>query len=102
MQHSSCAYVRRGSPNRAFGPDRDPTRGDANMSIAIAADRALVWDNQQTKMVPKIRVEVSLVGNRGSVYREAGPLYVETAQEVFEAVQLLRARLIQSLLPGVS
>ncbi len=37
------------------------------MSFAIAADRALVWDNQQTKMVRKIRVEVSLVGNRGSV-----------------------------------
>lgn len=72
------------------------------MSFAIAADRALVWDNQQTKMVRKIRVEVSLIGNRGSVYREAGPLYVETAQEVFEAVQLLRKRLVDSLLSGTS
>ena len=71
------------------------------MSFAIAADRALVWDNQQTRMVPTIRIEVSLMGNRGSVYREAGPLYVETAQEVFEAVQLLRKRLIDSLLSGV-
>lgn len=71
------------------------------MSIAIAADSALVWDKQQTKMVRKIRVAVSLVGNHGSIYREAGPLYVETAQEVFEAVQLLRTRLIKSLLSGV-
>jgi hypothetical protein len=71
------------------------------MSLAIAADRALVWDNQQTKMVRKIRVAVSLVGNQGSVYREAGPLYVETAQEVFEAVQLLRTRLVKSLPSGV-
>jgi hypothetical protein len=71
------------------------------MSFAIAADHALVWDNQQTRMVRKIRVAVSLVGNRGSVYREAGPLYVETAQEVFEAVQLLRKRLIDSMLSGV-
>ncbi len=71
------------------------------MSLAIAADKALVWDNQQTKMVPKIRVAVSLVGNQGGIYREAGPLYVETAQEVFEAVQLLRARLIKSLMSGV-
>lgn len=71
------------------------------MSLAIAADKALVWDNQQTKMVPKIRVAVSLVGNQGSVYHETGPLYVETAQEVFEAVQLLRARLIKSLMSGV-
>ncbi len=67
------------------------------MSLAITADKALVWDHQQTKMVSKIRVVVNLVGNHGSIYRESGPLYVETAQEVFEAVQLLRARLIKSL-----
>jgi hypothetical protein len=71
------------------------------MSLAITADKALVWDNQRFKMVPKIRVGVSLIGNKGSVYREAGPLFVETAQEVFEAVELLRARLIKSLLAGV-
>lgn len=71
------------------------------MSLAITADKALVWDKQQTKMVQKIRVAVHLVGNYGSIYREAGPLYVETAQEVFEAAQLLRDRLIKSLLSGV-
>ncbi len=71
------------------------------MSLAIAADKALVWDNQQTKMVQKIRVAVRLVGNHGSIFREAGPLYVETTQEIFEATQLLRARLIKSLLFGI-
>lgn len=71
------------------------------MSLTITADKALVWDNQQAKMVPKIRVAVSLVGNQGSIYRETGPLYVETAREIFEAVELLRARLIKSLLSGV-
>ncbi|HRY17259.1 MAG TPA: hypothetical protein P5149_02550 [Candidatus Competibacteraceae bacterium] len=71
------------------------------MSFTIAADKALVWDRQQNQMVQKIRVVVSLIGNRGSVYREAGPLYAETGQEVFEAVQLLRTRLIQSLASGV-
>lgn len=71
------------------------------MSFVIATDKALVWDRQQTQMVQKIRVVVSLMGNRGSVYREVGPLYVETGQEVFEAVQLLRARLIKSLTSGV-
>lgn len=71
------------------------------MSLAITADKALIWDQQQTKMVQKTRVAVRLVGNQGSIYREAGPLYVETAQEVFEAVQLLRKRLIDSLLSGV-
>ena len=71
------------------------------MSLAITADKALVWDNQRSKMVPKTRVAVSLIGNQGNVYRDAGPLYVETAQEVFEAVELLRMRLIKSLLSGV-
>ncbi len=52
-------------------------------------------------MVQKTRVAVRLVGNQGSIYREAGPLYVETAQEIFEAAQLLRERLIKSLLSGV-
>lgn len=72
------------------------------MSFSIVADRVLAWDRQCAKMVLKTRVEVSLVGNQGSVYREAGPLYVETAQEIYEAAQLLRARLIKSLLPRPS
>ena len=42
------------------------------------------------------------MGNQGSIYREAGPLYVETAQEIFEAAQLLRERLIKSLLSGLA
>jgi hypothetical protein len=69
------------------------------MSLAIEADKALVWDQQQTKMVAKIRVLVRLLGNRGSVYAEQGPLYVDTPQEIYEAVRLLKFRLIQSL-PG--
>ncbi|MBK8184130.1 MAG: hypothetical protein IPK63_15125 [Candidatus Competibacteraceae bacterium] len=71
------------------------------MPLTITADKALVWDIPQTKMVQKIRVAVSLLGNQGSVFQETGPLYVETAQEVFEAVQLLRTRLIKSLISGV-
>ncbi len=71
------------------------------MSLAITAEKVLVWDQQQTRMVQKTRVVVHLVGNRGSIYGKAGPLYIETAQEFFEASQLLRARLIKSLLPRV-
>ncbi|MCP5157933.1 MAG: hypothetical protein H6975_00750 [Gammaproteobacteria bacterium] len=71
------------------------------MTFAITADKALIWDKQQTRMVQKTRVAVRLIGSQGSVYREAGPLYVETAQEMFEAVQLLRARLVKSLTSGV-
>lgn len=71
------------------------------MSLAITADKALIWDQQQTKMVQKTRVAVRLVGNQGSIYREAGPLYVETAQEIFEAAQLLRERLIDHFCTSV-
>ncbi len=71
------------------------------MSLAITADKAPIWDQQQTKMVQKTRVAVRLVGNQGSIYREAGPLYVETAQEIFYVAQLVRERLIKPLLSGV-
>lgn len=71
------------------------------MSLAVTADKALVWDKLQKKMVTKIRVTVSLMGNQGSVFHETGPLYVETVHEIFEAIQVLRARLIKLLLSGV-
>jgi hypothetical protein len=71
------------------------------MPFSIEADKTLVWDNQQAKMVIKIRVLVRLLGNSGSLFAEKGPLYVETPQEISQAVHLLKARLIQSL-PGIS
>lgn len=70
------------------------------MSLSIKADRTLVWDNDQARMVVKTRVTVRLLGNRGSIYAEEGPLYVDTAREVMEAAQLLQTRLVQSL-PGI-
>ncbi|MBK8509320.1 MAG: hypothetical protein V9G63_03155 [Candidatus Competibacter sp.] len=71
------------------------------MSLSVKADKALIWDKLQSKMVTKIRVTVSLVGNQGSVFHETGPLYVENAPEIFEAIEVLRARLIKVLLFGV-
>ncbi|MBL8260027.1 MAG: hypothetical protein JNM60_09495 [Candidatus Competibacteraceae bacterium] len=71
------------------------------MSLAVTADKALVWDKLQNKMVTKIRVTVSLIGNQGSVFHETGPLYVETVREIFEAIEVLRARLIKVLFSGV-
>jgi hypothetical protein len=71
------------------------------MPITVETDKMLIWDNQKTKMVTKTRVAVSLLGNRGSVYNQEGPIYVETPQEISEAVQLLKYRLIRSL-PGLS
>jgi hypothetical protein len=71
------------------------------MPIRVETDKALIWDNQKTKMVTKTRVAVRLLGNRGSIYNQEGPMYVETPQEISEAVQLLKTRLIRSL-PGLS
>jgi hypothetical protein len=67
------------------------------MALAIDMDRTLVWDRQQTQLVTKTRVAVRLLGNRGSIFAEQGPLYVDTPQELLEAVQLLKSRLIRSL-----
>jgi hypothetical protein len=69
------------------------------MPLAIEADKALIWDNQRNKMVVKTRVFVRLLGSRGSVYLEEGPLYAETPQETIEAARLLKSRLVRSL-PG--
>lgn len=69
------------------------------MPLAIETDKALVWDNQRTKMVIKTRVFVRLVGSLGSIYLEEGPLYAATPQETIEAAQLLKSRLVRSL-PG--
>jgi hypothetical protein len=71
------------------------------MPITVETDKTLIWDNQKTKMVTKTRVAVRLLGNRGSVYNQEGPIYVETPQEISEAVQLLKTRLIRSL-PGLN
>ena len=71
------------------------------MSFATETEKRWVWDRQQVRLVQKIRVVVSLVGNHGSVYGEAGPLFVETVPELFEATQLLRERLIRTLPSGV-
>jgi hypothetical protein len=69
------------------------------MPLQISIDKALVWDRQQTQMVIRHKVLVCLRGTQGHVYAQAGPLYVQTAQETVEAVHLLRARLLRAL-PG--
>lgn len=58
---------------------------------------SLVWDNAASCMVSRKAVVVQIVGNKGTVYAEEGPMYAQTAQEVFEAVQILKARLCKEL-----
>lgn len=67
------------------------------MALAVDMDPALVWDRQQTRLVTKLRVSVRFLGNRGSVFAEQGPLYVDGPHELSEAVHLLKSRLIESL-----
>ena len=64
----------------------------------IHVNPSLVWDNCTNQMVPCKEVVVQIVGNKGTVYAEAGPLFVQTGEEIFQAVQTLKVRLTNSLM----
>lgn len=67
------------------------------MGLQVSTEKCLIWDKQTTSMVTKTAVHVRVVGNRGTIYFETGPLYCETAQEIFEAVQKLKSQLFSEL-----
>jgi hypothetical protein len=67
------------------------------MGIRVNAEKSLVWDFALDQMVTKTAVSVDVVGNKGTVYVSEGPIYCETGQEIFEATQLLKKRLINEL-----
>lgn len=56
-------------------------------------EKKWIWDQETNSLVQRSEVMVQLIGNRVSVFAEEGPLYVSSAQEIFEAVQVLRERL---------
>ena len=60
----------------------------------IETKRVLVWDSYCNEMKPKTEVMVRLVGNKGSVFFEEGPLFCETGQDIYQAVCQLKSRLI--------
>lgn len=69
------------------------------MGLKVDAVKSLIWDYETNTMVPKTAVTVSIVGNHGTVYAYEGPLYCQTAQEIYEATQLLKQRLVGTLVP---
>lgn len=68
------------------------------MSYNVETSKVLLWDNQTQKMVQRVEVTVQLIGNKGTVYIEEGPLYCTTSQEIHEAVGILKERIAQHLL----
>lgn len=70
------------------------------MGIRVDVEPSLVWDNGTRKMVKRSAVTVHMVGNKGTIFASAGPMYAVTAAEVFEATQTLRSRLVAHL-PGI-
>lgn len=64
------------------------------MAFNVQVNPSLVWDNCSNQMVSRKEVVVQIVGNKGTIYAEEGPLYAQTGQEIFEAVQTLKRRLI--------
>jgi hypothetical protein len=70
------------------------------MGLRVDVEPCLVWDSQVNKMVRRSMITVHLVGNKGSIFASAGPLYTNNPSEIFEATQTLRSRLIADL-PGI-
>ena len=66
------------------------------MAFNVIVNPSLVWDNCSNQMVSRKEVVVQIIGNRGSIYAEEGPLYAQTGQEIFEAVQALKGRLMKN------
>ena len=64
------------------------------MGIKVDVEKALIWDKMVDCMVIKSAVSVSLVGNHGTVYAFEGPIFCSNGQEIFEATQILKNRLI--------
>ena len=62
--------------------------------------RVMIWDKDQNKLVAKTEVWVQLVGNKGTVFVEEGPLYCENAHEILHAQQELKERMLK-ILPGI-
>ncbi len=67
------------------------------MGIKVNVEKVLVWDYTIDNMVSRTAVSVDVVGNQGSVYASEGPIYCETGQEIFEATQILKNRLVTGL-----
>ena len=70
------------------------------MGLHANVEKVLVWDRVAMKMVQKEAIYVQLVGNRGTVFHEVGPLYVSNSVETREAADLLKQRLLDQL-PGL-
>jgi hypothetical protein len=69
------------------------------MGVHTSIQESLVWDNFLNKMVVKTEVIKRVIGNKGSVFFEAGPLYVElnNPEEILEAKETLDMHILELL-----
>lgn len=67
------------------------------MGIQVNVEPVLVWDQDCECMVNRKSIIARIVGNNGTVYVEEGPLYAETGQEIYEASEKLKRRMVDRL-----
>ena len=65
--------------------------------IKPKTEKKLVWDLETNQLVQRIEVFVQIIGTQGTVFDEEGPLLVKSGQEIFEAVMLLKERLLHRI-----
>lgn len=64
------------------------------MPLTYTHKRSLVWNNVKEKMVSCYEIGLELIGNKGTVMQEFGPLYIENLSEYSEACDVLYRRFL--------
>lgn len=67
------------------------------MGMQLEMNRVLIWNKETNQMEAKTEIVKKVVGNQGTVFFEAGPLYVENEAEILEASQTLDRHLLSMI-----
>jgi len=67
------------------------------MGLKVNTDRVLTWDNEIKNLVPRIKISVSIVTNKGTVIGDSDSIYIRNMSEYREAVDTLTLKCINNL-----
>jgi hypothetical protein len=67
------------------------------MGLKVNTDRVLTWDNEIKNLVPRIKISVSIVTNKGTVIGDSDSIYIRNMSEYHEVVDTLTLKCINNL-----
>jgi len=56
-----------------------------------------VWCDLDFKMIKKIKVNLNVIGNKGSLYAQEGPILIDAFSQFHETWEILKHRLYNKL-----